>query len=367
MLFAVLFAAVFENSAVASVYKFRTPVSVCVDVPTRITKTDGPQLFFSDSPEFVSGCGILYRDIVSGDVRIFYDHVNVSSEDSRIGIVIRNLSDKPVSVTKKQSGIASEKDWNAMFRASKNYQAAYFASKRNMKFTLPPGISYEVISGGGNGVAMPPQMLATGMADFSFGAPVEVVCLMARADEDIANVCDTYKVLSPDNREHVMRGTFPYSDIRIEARSTLAPALGKVFAIKLGDAETGGYVKGIDATTGEAVTDYGNYGAIYTVNFRVNAGGEDKSALIMLNPLGGAVGGAGKISCNGKTDIVYIPKKGQALGEDTGDEKCLLAKVRGSADVTFTFAPSSGSFLPVNLMIYSEDEFLKETGEKNIQ
>ena len=38
-----------------------------------VTK-DGPVLLFSDSPEMVKKCGIMYRDTVNGKVRIFFHH-----------------------------------------------------------------------------------------------------------------------------------------------------------------------------------------------------------------------------------------------------------------------------------------------------
>ena len=37
---------------------------------------DGPTLLFSDSPEMVKACGIMYQDKVQGDVRLFFHHVN---------------------------------------------------------------------------------------------------------------------------------------------------------------------------------------------------------------------------------------------------------------------------------------------------
>lgn len=33
---------------------------------------DGPTLLFSDSPEMVKDCGVMYRDTVQGGVRVFF-------------------------------------------------------------------------------------------------------------------------------------------------------------------------------------------------------------------------------------------------------------------------------------------------------
>ena len=45
------------------------------DVDVRVLQ-NGPTLLFSDSPEMVYENGILYKDIVEGEGRVFFHHVN---------------------------------------------------------------------------------------------------------------------------------------------------------------------------------------------------------------------------------------------------------------------------------------------------
>lgn len=56
------------------------PVFIPEDYVTEQAQADfvanGPKLLFSDSPETVYRNGILYRDKVEGDVRLFLHHVN---------------------------------------------------------------------------------------------------------------------------------------------------------------------------------------------------------------------------------------------------------------------------------------------------
>lgn len=57
-----------------------------------------PKLVFSDSPEMVKECGIMYRDTVQGPVRLFFHHVNDMKTDKRLAVVLRRVSLRPSSV-----------------------------------------------------------------------------------------------------------------------------------------------------------------------------------------------------------------------------------------------------------------------------
>ena len=60
------------------------------EVQGKITQ-DGPKLVFSDSPEMVKECGIMYRDTVQGPVRLFFHHVNDMKTDKRLAVVLRRV------------------------------------------------------------------------------------------------------------------------------------------------------------------------------------------------------------------------------------------------------------------------------------
>ena len=48
------------------------------------TIDNGGTLLFSDSPEYVKENGILYTDVVEGDVRLLFYHLNESSVNKRM-------------------------------------------------------------------------------------------------------------------------------------------------------------------------------------------------------------------------------------------------------------------------------------------
>ena len=52
-----------------------------------IIHEDRPNLLFSDSPEMVQKCGVMYRDTVKGKFRLFFHHVNDTVSSKRLAIV----------------------------------------------------------------------------------------------------------------------------------------------------------------------------------------------------------------------------------------------------------------------------------------
>ena len=73
-------------------------------------KDEGGTLLFSDSPEYVTTEGILYRDTVTGDARVLYYHLNNTDEPKKVAVVLENKYPGPnqVRVTRGGSGAPSE-------------------------------------------------------------------------------------------------------------------------------------------------------------------------------------------------------------------------------------------------------------------
>jgi hypothetical protein len=100
----------------------------------------GPKLIFSDSPEMVGKIGIMYRDTVSGPVRLFFHHVNDTRTDKRLAVLLRRTTIRPTAVSMGRNGISRpNEDWLA---AGKEAQSKYYRSVPNgRKLVLdgPPG------------------------------------------------------------------------------------------------------------------------------------------------------------------------------------------------------------------------------------
>lgn len=87
------------------------PVFIPEDYVTEQAQADfvanGPKLLFSDSPETVYRKGILYRDKVEGDVRLFLHHVNGVAGKKKLAVMLKNTDNlRPVTYKITRSGAA---------------------------------------------------------------------------------------------------------------------------------------------------------------------------------------------------------------------------------------------------------------------
>lgn len=70
-----------------------------------VTQEDGgATLLFSDSPEYATQDGILYRDVVQGAARVLYYHVNQMDAPKKVAVVLENVGAGTSMVTISRSG-----------------------------------------------------------------------------------------------------------------------------------------------------------------------------------------------------------------------------------------------------------------------
>jgi hypothetical protein len=124
----------------------------------------GPKLIFSDSPEMVGKIGIMYRDTVSGPVRLFFHHVNDTRTDKRLAVLLRRTTIRPTAVSMGRNGISRpNEDWLA---AGKEAQSKYYRSVPNGRKLVLDGP--RDILNNGRGYILHPQELVTGIVDLNF-------------------------------------------------------------------------------------------------------------------------------------------------------------------------------------------------------
>ena len=63
------------------------------DVDVRVLQ-NGHTLLFSDSPEMVYEDGILYKDIVEGEGRVFFHHVNGTRNTKKLAVLMRPVDNR---------------------------------------------------------------------------------------------------------------------------------------------------------------------------------------------------------------------------------------------------------------------------------
>lgn len=344
MKFKKLLLAAFLSCGAFATAAAQTAVEIPEDYAAAEVKTafnaDGPKLLFSDSPEMVYQTGILYRDTVQGAVRIFFHHVNATSGDKKLAVLLRNADQlRPVHYTVKRKGV-SQPDYNYM-NAGKKAERDYFdeAQQQQERGALGFGVSRELLSG--CGALLPVNELLTGMLDLELERPAQISVLLCEPQTDVEIFDESAPVLPMD--EHPLRGTFANSDWHYTLKKPVQR--GKApYRLKLAGAEEG-YAKGVDATTGLAAENYGNYGVVYQVDFTV-AG--DKPVNLLLNPLGGAFAGYGVLQSAHGRMLLALPDYDLCVGERF-EEAVNLGRLQPGA-YSFIWSPPGASNLPVELI-----------------
>lgn len=307
------------------------------ELKANVTAT-APKLLFSDSPETVYETGILYRDTLSGSGRLFFHHVNGTSTLKKLAVIVKNNGPRPVKFTITRSGIDGPSlDYQAVGKKSQEY---YFGEQKETTTELGFGQSIELL--GGKGAMLPTDKLLTGTIDFTSDRPVEVSVLMCEPQADVELFNDLGKQLPQD--EHPLRGTFEKSDLHYNIKRTINTNSGENHALLMADSTTGEYLRGVDATTGLPAENYGNYGVIYTVDYKLKG---DKPYELWLNPWGGMFAGVGVFEEDGKRQIINLPDVA-AFGE-MGEEGFRIAKLKPGSEGRFIWSPPGASNLPIRL------------------
>lgn len=321
----------------------QTAVTIPADYETREVQAafsaDGPTLLFSDSPEMVYQTGVLYRDTAQGAVRIFFHHVNAMGSAKKLAVLLHNEKQlRPVRYTIKRQGI-SRPDYNYM-NAGKKVELAYFTEEQQQEQgSLGFGSSRELLSG--RGIVAPPNEIVTGMIDLELERPAQISVLLCEPQTDIELFNESAPVLPMD--EHPLRGTFSKSDWHYSLSKPLQRA-EQPYKLKLAGSDEG-YARGVDATTGLAAENYGNYGVVYQVDFTV--GGEQPVSLV-FNPIGGAFAGYGVLQSAQGRRLLALPDYDLCLGERI-EEAVELARLEPGA-YSFIWSPPGASNLPVELI-----------------
>lgn len=308
----------------------------------RVESVDrGGVLLFSDSPEMVGECGILYRDSVEGSVRLFLYHVNDTAQPKRIVALITNESDRMADVAVSGwAGAEPSDDWLAVGRDT---QRQYFATPKSDRLILAPHET-RILTRELERRLVQPQELVHTIHDFTTDERVTVTVLMAPALGNLTRFAERANVLPADSSH--LRGTFEAAD-RYLTSDTLSLKKGEGVKITLADNDIDRYKWGIDATDGTRVLNYGNYGIVYHLDVPVK-----KKLDAYLNPQGGLYAGGVLIKQKDKHHMVDTPdnRKGY-FGVDTTRDAEKIATLDKKRPLRLCFSPPGASNLPVCILI----------------
>ena len=327
----------------------------------------GGVLLFSDSPEAVYEDGILYSDVVKGDARLLFYHLNATQVDKKIAVVIENLSNKKNVVTISR-GVVGEPGANYL-QVGKNVQTQYMQETFNYSLYMEKDEKNLLIEDITDNLVKPGQLLY-GIYDFHTVGNLRVTVIMCPKEENPLEFIIDAKTLPKD--EHRLRGTFPKMNRTINIKKTYDPDVDGIGYVMLADNVNDLYKQGIDMTDGSITENYGNYGIIYTINLNIKKG---KKVRICLTPLGGYYAGAMRVTYKGETKRILTPDDRIYFGDKTPAEPTSVKEAREAGissltnvaelaelgvydggKVSFEYSPPGASNLPVHLVLIPVDD-----------
>lgn len=319
----------------------------------------GGTLIFSDSPEYVKEDGILYTDAVQGDVRVLFYHLNDTSAQKKIAVVVEDVSGKnnTVRITRKTFPQPSP----YYLSVGKEAQLAYMQSDFHDTLKFKPR-ERKILQQEMNLTTLEPGYLAYGVYDFHTDKLVQVYVVMCPADVNPLYFIHSAKILPKD--EHRLRGTFKNMNRTIRLKNIYNPATDGLGYVLIGDDANDKYRRGIDATDGSKVTNEGNYGINYTLEFRTKS-----LTRFYLSPLGGTYAGAVRFKSGKNFGMIPTPAGKIFFGEtiQPEPEEVRIAREEGMAFLTnqlelselgdfegkvfFEYSPPGASNLPVHFIL----------------
>lgn len=311
--------------------------------PSRID--DSTPLLVSDSPEEPDRSGLLYTDTIEGSARLVAYHINPLTTQGRVMVLVSNLEPTPTEVRAMRFGETSGTQIAGLLGQVSLLD--FLTSPGGERLRLEAGQSAPLYVSApldqGEGVNVKFDLETTGrvtistyfLEDASFALDLS----QATPDELLQALLEL-PVLDTD-ANHV-RGTFPGAVRRLRLDLSLLQP-GTASRLIIGDNVSDPALTGRDVVSDRNVTLLGNYSMTYKITLE-NATG----TVGAIVPRGGPYSGAIRVN----DAYMSVPDSGVLYRNDL--PFMVYRALRASADgrVEIEFVPASGSFLPVNLLLY---------------
>jgi len=283
------------------------------------------QVMVSNSPEIIREDGILYNDVLEGEHRLYYHHINGAKETKKVYLLAVNQGDKPVRLTVQKHGIAGPADPMAVGRAAA-YRFMKYVPGESRFLELQPG--EKVILNKGLSDTVTPGNTVHGIFNINARDELQFIVLTVKDQ----NALDNYASLStlPRDDNHI-RGTFSRGNrfLSVNLREN-EPA-----RLVVADGEDDSFLRGKDDRL--VSKNKGNYGLIY----RIKISSKHRVG-VLFSPRGGVFAGAGEWD----QQAFYLPNSGILKPK----EGAMIGVVGAGKEKVLEFIPPAGSYLPVNLV-----------------
>jgi len=310
----------------------------------------GGTLLFSDSPEVVKADGILYEDTVKDRARLLYYHLNGAKDDKKVVVLLENMSDEDAGITVHNFAYGAPSD-DFLF-VGKAVQEEYFAHK-NYDYVKLPAKSKRLLSAKLDQMRIKQGQLVYGVVDFTAPVKTKVTVMMLPFQDDAVHYSRLLKQLAPDKDINArLRGTFTGMDRVIKGVKPYNGRRDGVVGVTLADDVIDRYRTGIDASDGDIVWNYGNYGILYKLRLPTEGSGRTS---YYLNPRGGVYAGAVAVRRhgeNGRPELVLTPSDKPFFGEGTRTtDLTYIGTYDNREEIWIEFSPPGASNLPARLIL----------------
>ncbi|MBB6731602.1 stalk domain-containing protein [Cohnella zeiphila] len=292
-------------------------------------------LIASNSPEVLTKEGILYRDTMNGDFRLFLYHQNSGTKPLAIYLAAKNEGTENATVSLGSSGQAGPNSfglWTGKL-ASERYLESKTVGETKLT-TLAPGETELIMPELGN-TPLKLNDVFSAYADLSTTAPVQFTLFAVYPDNRAPlNALATFGNLPRDGKH--IRGTFQGADREVQIDSTLG---SKPQRILFGDHTNDPALDGRDMLNGVYENNWGNFGVVYHMTVHVAP-----NTLITANARGGVYSGVFKIN-----DTAVLVSNSSLL--QNPNQACVLYRTGPYEEVVeISFMTALGSNLPVNIL-----------------
>jgi len=228
----------------------------------------GRMLYMSNAPERFFGEGLLYEAVLNGESRLFVHHRNGAGERMKLAVVATNEQSEPVKLVIGKRGLGGPSVNALQFGSAAVLR--YFDKSAPIEMLIEPGQSVLLlpelekrIMNDGDGFSA--------MLDIDSNDPLTFTTMALRESTNPLDVVFDLPLLEKVGN----RGTFADMDWLFEVNEEIGLTEGK---LRLGS--RGGNITGVDALTGNATVDGGEYGVVTTIKLKNVAYG----TRIILNP-----------------------------------------------------------------------------------
>ncbi|MTI83612.1 MAG: copper amine oxidase [Firmicutes bacterium] len=283
------------------------------------------QVMVSNSPEIIREDGILYSDVLEGEHRLYYHHINGAKETKKVYLLAVNQGEKPVRLTVQKHGIAGPADPMAVGRAAA-YRFMKYVPGESRFLELQPG--EKVVLNKGLSDTVTPGNTVHGIFNINARDELQFIVLTVKDQKALDNYASLSTLPRDDNH---IRGTFSRGNrfLSVNLRDN-EPA-----RLVVADGEDDSFLRGKDDRL--VSKNKGNYGLIY----RIKISSKHRVG-VLFSPRGGVFAGAGEWD----QQAFYLPNSGILKPKDGA----MIGVVEAGKEKVLEFIPPAGSYLPVNLV-----------------